>query len=147
MSWMNGVTMQEIIWNLIQRYDSGKLTRRDLMQGLAILASGVAMGPTAMTAPAAAALPAVCVNHIAVTVSDLKKSSQWYKDLFGLKVESEDDKVANLLLDNSSREALVLRPGANPGRISHFCFGVKDFDMKKAEAELKARNLDPRPDN
>ena len=133
--------METMISNLVRSYEKGKLTRRELIQGLTLLAGSAATGSAT---PAGAPLPAVSVNHIAVTVSDLKRSTAWYKELFGLTPEREEKDVSVLAWGNST---LVLRPGANPGRITHFCFGVKDFQKATAEPELRKRGLDPRPDN
>lgn len=133
--------METTIANLVSSYEQGKLSRRQLINALALMAGASGLG---ISAPPAAPFPASSVNHIAITVSDVQKSSEWYKDLFGLKPEQDTDKVAVLGFGNT---VLVLRPGANPGRITHFCFGVKGFKMTEAEAELKKRGLDPRKDN
>lgn len=138
--------METTIANLVSGYEQGKLSRRQLIQALALMASGAGAGlaqPSAAPAP----FPASSVNHIAISVSDLKKSSEWYKDLFGMKPEQENDTVSTLAFGNT---VLVLRPTQNTqnvGRISHFCFGVKGFKLPEAEAELKKRGLNPRKDN
>ena len=77
-------------------------------------------------------------DHIAITVSDVKKSSDWYKELFGLVPEQDTATAAVLGFGNT---VLVLRPGQNPGRLTHFCFGVKGFNLAQAEAELRKRGL------
>jgi catechol 2,3-dioxygenase-like lactoylglutathione lyase family enzyme len=136
--------METSIANLLSGYEQGKLSRRQLIQALALMAGTAGAG---ISAPPPAPFPASSVNHIAITVSDLKKSTEWYKDLFGLKPEQETDAVSVLAFGNT---VLVLRPGQNAqnaGRISHFCFGVKGFKMAEAEAELKKRGLNPRKDN
>jgi len=133
--------VETTISNLVRSFEQGKLSRRQLIQALALMAGSAGAG---IAAPPPAPLPASSVNHIAITVANVKKSSDWYKELFGLTPEQDKDDVAVLAFGNT---VLVLRPGQTPGRITHFCFGVKDFDMAKAEVELKKRNLDPRPDN
>jgi hypothetical protein len=138
--------METTISNLVSSYEQGKLSRRQLIRALALMAGTAGAGIAVPAAPPAP-LPASSVNHIAITVTDLKKSSEWYKELFGLKPEQETDSVAVLAFGNT---VLVLRPGQNgqnAGRISHFCFGVKGFKMAEAEAELKKRGLNPRKDN
>jgi catechol 2,3-dioxygenase-like lactoylglutathione lyase family enzyme len=132
--------MEIAISNLVKSYENGHLSRRQLIQSLALMASAATAGASAPAAP----LPASSVNHIAITVSDVKKSSDWYKELFGLVPEQDTATAAVLGFGNT---VLVLRPGQNPGRLTHFCFGVKGFNMAQAEAELKKRGLDPRKDN
>jgi catechol 2,3-dioxygenase-like lactoylglutathione lyase family enzyme len=132
--------METTISNLVSGYEQGKLSRRQLIQALALMADTANAGISAPTAP----LPASSVNHIAITVSDVKKSSDWYKELFGLVPEQDEKDVAILGFGNT---VLVLRPGQNPGRITHFCFGVKGFNLAQAEPELKKRGLNPQKDN
>jgi catechol 2,3-dioxygenase-like lactoylglutathione lyase family enzyme len=132
--------MEITISNLVKSYENGHMSRRQLIQALALMTSAATAGTSAPPAP----LPARSVNHIAITVSDVKKSSDWYKELFGLVPEQDTATAAVLGFGNT---VLVLRPGQNPGRLTHFCFGVKGFNMAQAEAELKKRGLDPRKDN
>ena len=132
--------METTISNLVSGYEQGKLSRRQLIQALALMAGTAGAGLSAPPAP----LPASSVNHIAITVSDVKRSSDWYKELFGLVPEQDTKDVAVLGFGNT---VLVLRPGQTPGKITHFCFGVKGFNLAQAEAELKKRNLNPRKDN
>jgi hypothetical protein len=42
---------------------------------------------------------------------------------------------------------LVLRPGPNPGTISHFMFGIDNYDADALETRLKAAGLDPQKDS
>src|SRR5690242_13082134 len=75
-----GGAMELTISNLLKSFEKGKLSRRELVQALTLLAGTAATG----VAEAAAPLPATSVNHIAITVSDVPKASAWYKELFGL---------------------------------------------------------------
>ena len=135
--------MEMTISSLVNGYEKGKISRRELVRTLALLAGTAGTAGIGTAAPAAP-LPASTVNHIAITVSDVKRSSDWYKELFGLVPEQDTKDVAVLGFGNT---VLVLRPGANPGRLTHFCFGVKGFNKAEAEVELKKRGLNPRPDN
>src|SRR5689334_9109161 len=108
--------MEITISNLLKSYENGNLSRRQLIQSLALMASAATAGTSA---PPPAPLPASSVNHIAITVSDVKKSSDWYKELFGLVPEQDTATAAVLGFGNT---VLVLRPGQNPGRLTHFCF-------------------------
>jgi len=135
--------MELTISNLLKGYEKGNLSRRELIQTLTLLAGSAGLGMASETPPPAP-LPASTVNHIAITVSDVKKSSDWYKELFGLTPEQDTKDVAVLGFGNT---VLVLRAGQNPGRITHFCFGVKDFKLPAAKAILDQRGLNPRLDN
>lgn len=91
---------------------------------------------------------AVChartVNHIAISVSDLQRSKEWYCRMFGLRVIQESEESVLLGFGESM---LVLRPGSNPGTLSHFMFGIDGYAARELEAKLKAENLDPQEDS
>ena len=129
--------MEKTISNLLQCYEQGKLTRRDLVAGLTLLASG----STASAAPASA-IKAVSVNHIAMNVGDVKRSTEFYRDVFGLTITMQNDKSAALMFGNTG---LILRHGEKPG-VTHFMFGINNYDADVLAAALKAHNLDPRKD-
>jgi catechol 2,3-dioxygenase-like lactoylglutathione lyase family enzyme len=87
---------------------------------------------------------AVTVNHIAISVSDLQRSKEWYCRMFGLTVIQESSQSVLLGFGNTM---LVLRPDASPGTISHFMFGIERFDAAQLEASLAAQGLEPRKDS
>jgi len=92
----------------------------------------------------AAVCQALTVNHIAITVSDLQRSSDWYCRMFGLSVIQ---KSADSVLLGFGQSMLVLRSGPDPGTISHFMFGVDGFVAPELEARLRAEGLDPQKDS
>ena len=79
--------MKPIISDLVNRYETGRLSRRELIQGLALLVTATSVpAATATTQP----LPATGIDHVSVRVSDMDKSVAFYSSLFGLKNVSED---------------------------------------------------------
>jgi catechol 2,3-dioxygenase-like lactoylglutathione lyase family enzyme len=97
-----------------------------------------------MSVENASVCEAVTVNHIAISVSDLRRSKEWYCETFGLRVIQESDQSVLLGFGESM---LVLRAGANPGTISHFMFGIKQFSAAALDAYLRQHGLDPRKDS
>jgi catechol-2,3-dioxygenase len=97
-----------------------------------------------MTGKTASVCQARTVNHIAISVSDLQRSKEWYCRMFDLKIiqESEDS-----VLLGFGESMLVLRPDPNPGTISHFMFGIDGYVAQELEAKLKAEGLDPQRDS
>jgi len=63
--------MESTISGLLTRYENGKLTRRDLIKGLALLAAG-----TTASSAAAAGPRGITLSHIALQVSDMKRSRE-----------------------------------------------------------------------
>jgi len=88
-------------------------------------------------------LKAATVNHIAISVSDLSRSTEWYCRMFGLRVIQQS---AQSVLLGFGDSMLVLREDPNPGTISHFMFGVERYDEAALKAHLLANGLDPQKD-
>jgi catechol 2,3-dioxygenase-like lactoylglutathione lyase family enzyme len=139
--------MEHIINRLLQDYEHGKVTRRQLIQMLAVgtaAASGVA---TAEAAPA----NATYINHVSMQVADYQKSRDFYAGLFGMKVTNDDGKTQcrltfgnNIIIPRSAAS----RPGGKVG-IDHIAYTLAGWDTDKSvkpavEAELKKRGLNIR---
>ena len=73
--------MQNIISNLMDRYERGLLTRRELIQGLAMLAGASVAG----AAPAAAPFQVNSIDHVSLQVKDLDRSVDFYTNVLKLK--------------------------------------------------------------
>lgn len=89
--------MESLIAKMIGDFESGKLTRRQLIQSLALCATAPAAAVAAAQAPAAgsaASGPApwktVWLDHISYAVSDYKRSTDFYKNLMGWEVENDN---------------------------------------------------------
>jgi len=135
--------MEHIIANLLQNFEQGKMTRRQLIQSLALAATAAS---AATAAPADShVVKTTYLNHIGYQVADYGKSRDWYAELFGMKVALDDGKKANLALGES---LLIFHNRQSPSTpiIDHICFTLADWDKDKSvrgtvEAELKRRGL------
>jgi catechol 2,3-dioxygenase-like lactoylglutathione lyase family enzyme len=139
--------MEHIIAKLLQNFEDGKMTRRQLIQSLALAATAAS---ATGAVPAAAAdkyvVKTTYLNHVGYQVADYAKSRDWYADLFGMKVVLDDGKKANLAVG----ESLVIfhnRQSPSTPVIDHICFTVADWDKDKSvrgavAAELKRRGLE-----
>ena len=63
--------MEAVISNMLKRFESGALNRRELIQGLAMLATA---GVTAEAAQAPPAFTSPTIDHISIQVTNLPKS-------------------------------------------------------------------------
>src|SRR5215469_875534 len=94
------VSMEHIISGLLQDFEAGKLTRRQLIQALAL---GVTAGPAALAAahkpaeqssipPPRSPAPwkTVWLDHISYAVSDNRGSTAFYRDLRGGEIIHDD---------------------------------------------------------
>jgi catechol 2,3-dioxygenase-like lactoylglutathione lyase family enzyme len=124
--------MQDTISRLLKTYENGKLSRRQLVQGLAVLAAGSG-------AASAAGFEGNGINHVSLQVSNLQRSTDYYQRTFGCKVNKRDGN--NQLV--FGKGFLVLRQGTPPGKVDHFAIGVDNFKKESVTADLKARGATP----
>lgn len=139
--------MEHIISKLLQEYEHGRVTRRQLIRTLALTATAASTAGTAEAAPA----NAVSINHVSMQVADYTKTRDFYVGLFGMKVSDDDGKTQcrltfgdNILIPRNASS----RPGGKPG-VDHIAYTLANWDtdasVKSAvEAELKRRKLNIR---
>src|SRR5437899_13097928 len=72
--------MQHTIDTLVRQFEQGRLTRRQLVQGLLV----VAASPGVAQQPPAGAFLAAGIDHVQITLDDLKASQQFYEKLLGV---------------------------------------------------------------
>ena len=80
--------MEAMISSLVNRFERGALTRRELVQGLAMLAA--ANGAASVAQGQDAGIKGAKIDHVSIQVSDLPRSIAFYQKMFGLTVVSED---------------------------------------------------------
>jgi catechol 2,3-dioxygenase-like lactoylglutathione lyase family enzyme len=124
--------MKNTISKLLEAYENRKMSRRDLVQGLALLAasSGTA---------SAAGFQGNSINHVSLFVGNLQRSTDFYQRVFGCAVNKRDGN--NQLM--FGKNFLVLRPGNPPSKVDHLAIGVDNFNKDSVTADLKARGVTP----
>jgi len=132
--------MEALISNLLNRFERGVLTRRGLIQGLAML---TAAGGTASEAQVQVpGIKAAKIDHVSIQVSDLPRSVAFYQKMFGLAIVSEDK--PNEILRLGVGKALVSLHHKSPtGLVDHFAIGVENFNKDQVTRELKERGANP----
>jgi catechol 2,3-dioxygenase-like lactoylglutathione lyase family enzyme len=139
------MSMDAIITELVNRFERGGLTRRELIQGLAAL---VAVGATSPPSAAqSGGLTATAIDHTSVLVSDLQRSADFYQRLFALRPVSEDK--ANHILrlgaggTGVGRTIVSLRQQNPRGLIDHFAISVEQFNRDAVTQVLEQHGLTP----
>ena len=138
--------MDGIITELVQKFERGALTRRQLIQGLSAL---VAAGPASAQGAAQnrAGLQATGINHTSVLVSNLERSTEFYSRLFGLRPVSEDkaNRILRLGVGGSgvANTLVSLRQQPPAGTIDHFAIAVQGFNRDSVTQVLKQHGLTP----
>jgi catechol 2,3-dioxygenase-like lactoylglutathione lyase family enzyme len=131
--------MNASITELVTQFERGGLTRRQLIQGLSVLAA--AAGASAPASAQTGALEAMSINHTSVLVTDLQRSTDFYGRIFGLKPVSEDkpNKIVRLGTGGTgvANTIVSLRQQNPPGTIDHFAISVQGFNRDRVTQALK----------
>ena len=141
--------MEYVIAKLLHDFEDGKMTRRHLIQSLTLAATAATAASAAPAAgTGAGVLKATYLNHVGYQVADYGKSRDWYAELFGMKVLSDDGKKANLGVGESQ---LIFHPRKTPTTptVDHVCLTIANWDTDKdvkgqVEDELKRRGFKTR---
>jgi catechol 2,3-dioxygenase-like lactoylglutathione lyase family enzyme len=111
--------MESVVAALLRDFEHGKLTRRQLVQTLALMAVGspvasaVAQSVAASPAkPAGTPWKTVWLDHISFQVSDYKRSVDFYSDLMGWKVLNDTGTQA--MVDINGIGGIIIRNRRRP---------------------------------
>jgi len=140
--------MENIIAQLLQDFENGKMSRRQLIQNLALAAttaSAVAMN--ALPVQAASGFKTIALDHISYQVANYKKTRDFYTDLMGMTVS--DDNGTNQCQLHFGDSMLIARnrqATVKASRVDHIAYRVDDWNTDRVKAELERRQLKPRLD-
>jgi catechol 2,3-dioxygenase-like lactoylglutathione lyase family enzyme len=131
--------MEQLISNLLRKFEGGVMSRRDLVHHLTTLA--VASAGAAAFAQNQG-FQGSFISHVSLSVKDLERSTEFYRKTFGLAVLSEDKKQEIVRL-GKTRTLVSLRRAAPAGVIDHFAIGVDGFNRDAVTKDLAARGVTP----
>ncbi len=113
--------METLIARLLQDFENGKMSRRQLIQSLAMaaLAAPLSSAHGQGTSSASVATPpvepapwkTVWLDHISFQVTDYKKSTEFYSNLMGWKVLKDDPERHQATLDINGIGGIIIRNG------------------------------------
>ena len=131
--------MEKLISDLVQRFETGRLSRRQLIKGLAALSTtAAASSAQAQTTP----FSATRIDHISIQVTDMARSRAFYEDIFGLTLQNED--VENEIVRLGTTSTLVsLHHKAPMGIVDHYAIAIDGFDRESTTRALQAHGLTP----
>ena len=139
--------MESIISDLVKRFEGGKLTRRELIQGLAMLtaasSAASAAGPQGQSG-----LKTMKIDHISIQVIDLPRAIAFYQDLFGLVMVSEDkpNEIFRLGIPGTKKTLVSLHHKSPTGLVDHYAIGIDSFNKDAVTQMLKQRGITPMED-
>ena len=143
--------MTPIIESLLDKYEQGMVSRRELVKALAVVAvpGGLSSRPEvsrerreSQRQSQSGALRGVNINHVNLQVSNLDRSVEFYRQLFSLPPKREVP-GRPYALDLADGLSFLSVPERDPtGDIDHFCVGVEDFEPERVANAIRGAGLD-----
>lgn len=139
--------MENLISKLLDDFNCGRMTRRQLIKSLSVVAAAAA-GAAPAVGEGAKGFKAIAVNHISYQVNDYAKTRDFYVDLLGMKVVGDTGKQCNLILGDTNTFLIPRNApqGSTPPRIDHVAYTIEHWDKNAVKAELERRGLSPQAD-
>jgi lactoylglutathione lyase len=142
--------MEHVIAQLLQDFERGRLTRRQLIQTLALgttAAAAIGAAP-AVEAAEGQTFKTIAVNHISYQVADYTKTRDFYTSLLGMKATQDNGSQCYLTFGDQGSWLLARngRAGNPTPKVDHIAYTIENWDKDKVKAELDRRGLNPRVD-
>jgi catechol 2,3-dioxygenase-like lactoylglutathione lyase family enzyme len=126
--------METLVEKMLTDFENGLLSRRQL----AVTLTGLAVGAAIPAAAAVPSLKAITLNHVTVQVPNLQKTSKFYQDFFGMKLAQQSETI-HILSVGEQFFGLEQAPG--PAKLSHYDFGLQDWNAAAMRAKVAAHGL------
>jgi len=141
---MRLIMQPDIAETLVEDFERGLLSRRQLASRLMGLGAALAVMPGAAEARQGegATFQATGLDHVALNVRSVPRSRDFYVKHLGLKI-IRDGGEENCFLGGGDDFFLTLFRGESPG-LNHYCYAIRGYDADRAEEKLKAAGLKPR---
>jgi catechol 2,3-dioxygenase-like lactoylglutathione lyase family enzyme len=134
--------MEAMISSLVSRFEKGGLSRRELVQGLAMLTAASTAVPGAVAQEAAAGIKGTKIDHMSIQVTDLPRAVAFYEKIFGFTVVSED-KPNEIVRLGVTKPLVSLHHKSPTGLVDHFAIGVEKFNKEAVTRQLKEFGITP----
>jgi catechol 2,3-dioxygenase-like lactoylglutathione lyase family enzyme len=141
-------------YQIVRDFEHGRLTRRQLVTRLVGLgASMVALdGSLAAQQPDAAeqsqagadadpTFRATGIDHIALDVTDVPRSRDFYSKHLGLRAIRGDDRA---LFMGADRDFFLTLFRAEKPQLNHYCYAIRNYNPEEAVQKLKDNGMRPR---
>ncbi len=121
----------------MEPHESRRISRRSLLVSLPALM----MVPRRAAQTRSAEIRVRGINHVALSVADVKRSEEFYQGLFGMPVISRQGSAANLQVGNGPEFLGVSPAGSSPPKIDHICLGIDNFDLDRIVGILEQHGI------
>ena len=95
------------------------------------------------------------IDHVVLRVTDLDRAIRFYCDVLGMQVAKANEPLGLIhlragasLIDLVAVNGPLGKPGGGPPgaenrNVDHICLQVREFDLEKIKAHLRARGVEP----
>ena len=125
-----------MINDLFLAFERGRLTRRQVISALVSL---IAVETNVTAAP----LTEGALDHLSVQVSDLERSTRFYRDVLGMTVPPGERPDQSVRLNLPKGGYITIRTARPAGKVDHFCVRLQGFDKAAVTNQLKAMGIEP----
>ncbi|MGY8815537.1 MAG: VOC family protein [Gammaproteobacteria bacterium] len=94
-------------------------------------------------AASAAGLNGSTLDHVALQVSDVKRSRDFYVNVFGLVEDTRARPNNSLRVDFPNGGFLTLQESTPGGRLDHIAMKLENFDKNIVTGQLKGQGITP----
>lgn len=138
--------MHHDVERLVDLYDRGGLSRRQLLQGLLALSIGPRVADSAIGEPnqTAPLFHTRTLNHVTLYASSVARSKAFYQRLTGLSIQAEDKDFCEFRLESGFLGIYAPDAGQQPG-FNHFCFGIDAYNPQAVLTALKTAMPEAKP--
>ena len=126
--------MEKMISSLLASYEAGTVTRRQLISTIVAL---LAVDTKVSAAPLAGA----ALDHLSMQVSDLDRSTRFYRDVLGMTVPPGERPDGSVRLNLPKGGYITIRAGRPAGIVDHFCVRLDGFDKAAVTQQLKTVDI------
>jgi len=132
--------MKSTIEKLVDDFEEGHLSRRDLVKALsAIAAAGAATTAKAQETP----FVSTAIDHISIQVETLAPSIEFYQTIFGLSILNQDDENKIVRMGPTGGRVIVSLHEKPPTAIvDHYAIAIRNFDQQRVTQALAAHGLE-----
>jgi catechol 2,3-dioxygenase-like lactoylglutathione lyase family enzyme len=136
--------MIDAIERTLEGFEKGTVTRREAVARLGALVavlSGIRGASAADPAADSPTFETVGLNHIALDVTDVGRSRDFYKAHLGMKVL--DESASNCFMSCGPDNFVALFRSDEPG-MNHYCYTIDDYDADRVAGTLQSAGFTPR---
>ena len=140
--------METMVSDLVNRYDTGGLTRRDLIRALTMMVAAGAVAQPAGAQSAPTPIPwSPLIDHIQINVRDPRKSAEFYQKVMGMDLlrvgpagpQRDCCPDTDAFLGVGKRLLLALRKREPYAAIDHWAMLAPGYKQETFDAAIKQR--------